>query len=60
MIKLINETPDIHKPFTAVEKIEMTIGDEASLTEMLDAFKLFLQAGGYTINGILDVVEEDS
>lgn len=60
MIKLINETPDIHKPFTAVEKIEMTVGDAAELTEMLDAFKLFLQASGYTINGILDVVEEDS
>ena len=60
MIKLINETPDIHKPFTGIEKIEITIGEEASLTELLEAFKLFLQAGGYTINGILDVVEEDS
>lgn len=59
MIKLINETSDIHRPYTPVEKIEIAIGDEASLIEMLEAFKGFLQASGYVINGNLEVVEDE-
>lgn len=59
MIKLINETADMHKPYTAVRNIEMTLDDEASLEEMLDAFKRFLQASGYTIDGYLDIIQED-
>lgn len=59
MIKLINETADMHKPYTAVRNIEITLDDEASLEEMLDAFKRFLQASGYTIDGYLDIIQED-
>lgn len=59
MIKLINETADMHKPYTAVRNIEIELDDEASLDEMLDAFKRFLQASGYTINGYLDIIEEE-
>ena len=57
MIKLINEVPDIHHPYTAVRKIEIQIADESNLEEMLDAYKNFLQACGYTINGTLDVCD---
>ena len=59
MIRLINETADMHKSFTAIEKIEMTITDEASLTEMLEAFEAFLRASGYTVDGKLDIVEDE-
>lgn len=59
MIKLIQERDDIHKPFTAVEQIEMTIDPQASLDEMLDAYRSFLLACGYSVDGELDVVKDD-
>ena len=59
MIRLINETADIHKPFTAVQKIEIVVEDEASLTQLLEAFESFLQASGYTIDGQLDIVKDE-
>lgn len=59
MIKLIQECPDIHKPFTAIDQIEMTIRSEASLDEMLDAYRSFLLACGYSVDGILDVVNDE-
>lgn len=59
MIKLINETPDMHKPYTGICNIEMTLDDEASLDEMLDAFEKFLQVSGYTLRGKLDIIEEE-
>lgn len=59
MIRLINETADIHKPFTGVRKIEMEIEDEASLDQLLEAFEAFLRASGYTVDGALDIVKEE-
>lgn len=59
MIKLINETADIHKPHTAIQKIEIVIEDEPSLTELLEAFESFLKASGFSIDGVLDIVKDE-
>lgn len=59
MIKLIYERPEIHSPYSAVNKVEMTLGDEANLSEMLSAYREFLLSIGYTVPGELDVVEID-
>lgn len=42
-------TPDCHKPFTAVDDITITVRDEASLSEMYEAFDDFLRACGYSV-----------
>lgn len=60
MIRLINETSDIHKPYTGVRKIEMEIADETNITELLEAFEQFLRASGYTVDGALDIVNDES
>jgi len=57
--KFIQETPEMHKEFTATNKIEFIVEDEASLTEMLESFEYFLRASGYHIDGYLDVVPHD-
>lgn len=59
MIKLINETADMHKEHTAVRNIEITLADEANLEEMLDAYERFLQASGYTLRGKLDIIPHE-
>ena len=59
MIKLIYERPEIHSPYSAVNKVEMTLGDEANLNEMLSAYREFLLSIGYTVPGELDVVDID-
>ena len=50
MYKLIHTTPDIHKEYTAVEDVTITISDEASLDEMMQAFRQFLRATGYNVS----------
>ena len=57
MIKLIYERPEIHDPYSAVNKVEMVLDDEANLPQMLEAYKEFLGAVGYNVPGELDVVE---
>ena len=61
MIKFINTTNDVHKPYTAVESIEMTIGEEPSLPDLLEAFEGFLKASGYHIpeNSYIDIVQDN-
>jgi hypothetical protein len=61
MIKFINTTNDVHKPYTAVESIEMTIGEEPSLPDLLEAFEGFLKASGYHIpeNSYIDIVQDE-
>ena len=61
MIKFINTTDGTHKEFTAVENIEFTLHQDATLVEMVEAFTSFLKASGYHIpNGeYLDFVPED-
>lgn len=59
MIKLIYETPDSHKAFTAVESVEIKISDERDLADMLDAYRHFLLAIGYQVNGELEVAYPD-
>ena len=58
MIKLIYERPEMHAPYSAVSNFEMTIDDERSLSEMLEAYKEFLLALGFGIDGDLEVVNE--
>ena len=50
------QVPEAHEPYTAIRSLEVEIADEQSLDEMLDAYKSFLLATGYTING--DIVVE--
>ena len=61
MIKLINTTCDEHKPYTAIESIEMTITDESSLPDVLEAFEKFLKASGYHIpeGSYIDIVQDE-
>jgi len=58
MIKFINTTNDRDRPYTAIENIEMTISEEASLPDLLEAFEGFLKASGYHIpeNNYIDIV----
>jgi len=60
MIKFINTTNPEHMAYTAVESIEMTISDESSLPDVLEAFEGFLKASGYHIadGSYLDIVED--
>ena len=58
MIKLIYERPEMHAPYSAVSSFEMTIDDERSLDEMLQAYKEFLLALGFGVDGDLDVIDE--
>jgi len=61
MIKFINTTDDMHKPYTAVQSIEMCIAEESSLSDILEAFEGFLKASGYHIpeNGYIDIVQDE-
>lgn len=61
MIKFINTTSNEHKPYTPVESIEMTISDDAGLSDLIEAFEGFLKASGYHIpeNSYIDVVQND-
>lgn len=58
MIKFVYETPESHKEYTGVKYVEMQCETESTLTEMLDAYKQFLQSVGFQIDGVLDVVED--
>jgi hypothetical protein len=60
MIKLINERDDMHHKYTVVNRIEMEIDSEATLDEMLTAYREFLLACGYQVNGELAVVDDDN
>lgn len=61
MIKLINETSDMHKPYTGIARIEIVLEDETNLDEMFEGLERFLSASGYYIpDGMrLGFVEQD-
>ena len=61
MIKLVYETPEIHKEFTGMHSCEIEIVEEASLDEVLDSYAAFLRAIGYgiPIGAYLQVVEDE-
>ena len=59
MIKLVNEISDVYSQYTAIRNIEITISEEASLDEMLDAYAQFLRACGYNFDGRLEVVDDE-
>jgi len=54
------QVPEAHEPYTAIRSLEVEIADEQTLDEMLDAYKSFLLATGYTINGDIVVEPYDS
>lgn len=56
MIRLISETDDEHKKYTSVERIEMKISSDATIDELLDVYKQFLNACGYHLDGYLEHV----
>ena len=59
MIKLINETSDMHKPYTGIARIEIVLEDETNLDEMFEGFERFLSASGFHIpNGMRVGFEE--
>jgi hypothetical protein len=41
-------------------KIEITFGNDATLSEILEKFENFLRASGYVFKGSLDILEDDS
>jgi hypothetical protein len=59
MMRLINETADIHKPYTGINRVEIMVQDEATLDELLEAFEKFAFASGYSFNGSLDFVQDE-
>ena len=60
MIKFIYERPDIHEPYSAVNKVEMFLDDEGSLDEYCNAFKEFLNSIGFSLhNGHMEFVKDD-
>lgn len=56
---LMYHRPEEHAPYSAIESLEVEINDERSLDEMLQAFKQFLQACGYVIDGDIDIIPTD-
>lgn len=40
-----------------LQKIEMTMNGQATLTEMIEMFENFLRASGYHFEGHIDIVE---
>jgi hypothetical protein len=60
MVRLINERDDMHHKYTVVNRIEMEVDSEATLDEMLTAYREFLLACGYQVNGELAVVDDDN
>ena len=59
MYKFIYEQPEMHAEYSAVKKVVMEVADEASVYEMLEAFKEFLNGTGYRITGDIDIIEVD-
>ena len=59
MYKFIYERPEEHAEYSAVKKVIMEVADEASVYEMLEAFKEFLNGTGYRITGDIDIIEDD-
>jgi len=43
----------------AHSKVTFEVGEDASLTQMLDAFEHFLKASGFNFDGYLDFVKDD-
>lgn len=62
MYTFTNSIDDMHKEYTGVRDLTMTVDAEASLDEMLDAYYGFLQASGYALPrfGRFEVVESDT
>ena len=56
MIKLIYEREGSSE-YSAVNKVEMTLDEGANLDQMLEAYKEFLGAIGFYVNGEITVIE---
>lgn len=60
MITFKYQVPEAHEPYTAIRSLEVEVADEQNLDNMLDVYKHFLLAVGFTINGDIEVVTYDS
>ena len=60
MYKFTYEQPETHAPYSAVKSVTMEVADEATVYEMLEAFKEFLNGTGYHITGAFDIIEPDT
>ena len=49
MIRFVYDRPSIHDEFSAVKKIDFYVDDEATITEMHEAYDDFLRAIGYNV-----------
>ncbi len=61
MVKLSYRTPDSHKEYTSMNSLEVEIETEATLSEMLDSYLMFLRAVGYNIpaDSYIQIVKDD-
>lgn len=57
MYKFIYEQPKI---YSTVKSVTMEVSDGASVFEMLEAFKEFLNGTGYRITGEIDIIEDNT
>ena len=60
MIKFIYERPDMHAPYSAVNRVEMFVEDERNLDEYCAAFTEFLNSIGFNLHGgQMEYIKED-
>jgi hypothetical protein len=52
MFRLINETPKSHHAFSAINRVEVNVAEDASLDDMCEAFRCFLLASGFSVTSI--------
>ena len=43
-----------------ISDVEITVHDEANLSDLLEQFERFLQASGFGFEGSIDIVEEEN
>lgn len=57
-MKFIKENQTEAAKYTGAKRIEVELFDDVALPELFDAFKGFLQACGYFIDGEIDIVRD--
>lgn len=60
MYKFVYEQPEMHAEYSAVKSVVMEVADEASVDDMLLAFKEFLNGTGYYIQGEFVLEREET
>jgi hypothetical protein len=52
-------TSEGHRPYTGVDKITIEVNEDATTSEMCEAFTAFLRACGYVFDGDIQIVAPD-